>query len=59
MTVPLAVNVNAFAPLIAPEKLKAEPLAMTGPVKATGPVIEIGLAVVVRLPPKLISVEPV
>lgn len=57
---------NAEPPLIVEENVMfapaAEPLvvsAVTAPVKLTGPVKEIAAPLVVRFPPKLMSVGPV
>lgn len=59
---------RAWAPLIVVENVIAAPAGVdplfvasiaTAPVSAAGPVIETAPPLVVRLPPKLIAVEPV
>lgn len=52
---PLAVRVKDRAPSMVLEKERIEPVSTTLPVKVTGPVSAIGLAVVLRLPPRLIA----
>lgn len=57
VTVPVAFNMSACAPFIVFEKERFEPVAVTGAVRFTGPVMDMGLAgVVVSVPPKLITV---
>ena len=54
-TVLVPERLNVCAPLIVLEKERVEPLSATGPVKLTGPVIEMPLGVEeLKLPPKLI-----
>lgn len=55
VTAPLPVKVRALAPLIVLEKDKTEPVSITAPVSVTGPLMAMGLAVVVKFPPKLMA----